>query len=143
MGKVLHVLLVLGCLAGIVTATLAYGEHYNTRPAPCDINSVWDCGTVNHSPYALLHGVPVALIGVVGYALLIAVAGRFPWLAFYGAAAGFLFSIRLTYIEWKVLEVWCLYCVSSQLIILVVMLLALVQALRSRPDWTRRHPLLA
>lgn len=129
--RALHAFIVLCCLAGVVVATLAYGEHYNTNPSPCQINAVWDCGIVNHSPYAALGGIPTALIGVVGYALLIAMAGRFPWLAFSGALAGFAFSLRYTYIEWKVLQVWCLYCVSSQVIIALIALLTLLAARRS------------
>jgi uncharacterized membrane protein len=139
MGKALNSLTVVFCLLGVVAATLAYGEHYNTKASPCQINSVWDCGIVNHSAYAVIHGIPIALIGVVGYALLIAVVGRWPWVAFYGALAGFLFSLRFTYVEWQVLEVWCLYCLSSQVIIAIISVLTLFAALHSRPDWARRH----
>lgn len=139
MGKALNSLTIFFCLLGVVAATLAYGEHYNTKPSPCQINSVWDCGIVNHSAYAVLHGIPIALIGAVGYALVIAFVGRYPWIAFSGALAGFLFSLRFTYVEWRVLEVWCLYCLSSQIIIAIVTVLALLAALRSGPDWARRH----
>jgi uncharacterized membrane protein len=78
---------------------------------------------VNHSDFALLRGVPVAAIGILGYSLLAALAGRFRVLAALGALAGLAFALRLTYIEWKVLEVWCIYCVASQGIIAVIFLL--------------------
>jgi len=120
------------CLAGVVTASLALREHYNTETAPCAINEVWDCGVVNHSPYAVLRGVPVALIGILGYALLAALAGRFPVVTALGALAGTLFSLRLTWVEWKVLEAWCIYCVTSQGIITAILLLSVAAAAASR-----------
>ncbi len=120
------------CLAGVVTASFALREHYNTETSPCAIDEVWDCGVVNHSPYAVLRGVPVALIGILGYALLAALAGRFPLFTALGALAGTLFSLRLTWVEWKVLEAWCIYCVTSQGIIATVFLLSVVAVLVSR-----------
>ncbi|MGH9481796.1 MAG: vitamin K epoxide reductase family protein [Terriglobales bacterium] len=128
-----NLLAVIACLAGALASALAYGEHYNTQPSPCQLNAVWDCGIVNHSPYAVLLGVPIALIGVVGYGLLIALIGRMPWLAFAGALAGFVFSLRYTFIEWRVLHLWCLYCVTSEVLIAMVALLTLLAALAPRP----------
>jgi len=119
------------CLAGVVVSALALGEHYNTQPSPCRIDAVWDCGIVNQSPLAMFAGVPVAMIGIVGYALLESLAGRFPRIVAGGALFATLFAFRLTWIEWKVLRVWCLYCVTSQGIILVVLALAVAQAFLS------------
>lgn len=125
---ILTVLIVIVCLAGVVDASLALGEHYNTGSSPCSINSVWDCGEVNHSSYAVMRGVPVAIIGIVGYALLGVLAGRFPWVTALTALAGVIFSLRLTWIEWKHLQVWCIYCVISQGIIIIIFLLSLIAA---------------
>jgi vitamin-K-epoxide reductase (warfarin-sensitive) len=133
MAKLLTLLIVLLCLAGVLTASLALGEHYNTNPSPCSINDRWDCGIVNHSPYALIRSVPVALIGIMGYALLAALAGRFPRLTALLALGGAIFSLRLTRIEWKLLGVWCIYCVSSQIIIALVLVLSLIAVWASRP----------
>lgn len=127
------------CLAGSFFSALAYGEHFNTNPSPCQINAVWDCGIVNHSRYALLRGIPIALIGVLGYGLLIALVGRLPWLAFAGALAGFLFSLRYTYVEWRVLHLWCLYCVTSEILIALVAIFTFLAA-RSRPSPLTPHP---
>ena len=130
--KILTVLIIISCLAGVVDASLALGEHYNTGTSPCSFNSVWDCGEVNHSDYALLRGVPVAIIGIVGYALLGVLAGRFPWITAVAALAGLIFSLRLTWIEWKHLQVWCIYCVISQGIIVIILVLAFTAALLSK-----------
>ena len=58
-------------VVGIVASSLALREHYRTEGfAPCDINAKWDCGIVNHSPYAMLWKIPVAIIGIAGYLLM-------------------------------------------------------------------------
>jgi len=127
----------------MLVSSLALAEHYNTQPSPCRINDAWDCGIVNHSPYALLHGVPVAIIGIMGYGLLAALSGRFPRFTAAAALVGMIFALRLTWIEWKVLTVWCIYCVSSQAIIAMIFLIASVAALlpRRRAQKRREHSL--
>jgi vitamin-K-epoxide reductase (warfarin-sensitive) len=118
-------LIVLLAIAGIVVSTLALKVHYDTGSEPCSINDKWDCGVVNHSPYAMIGGVPVAAIGMVGY-LLIGVLGfmRRSWLLLVCVLIGLGFALYLTNIEAHVLEVWCLYCVISQGIIAILTLLA-------------------
>jgi uncharacterized membrane protein len=130
--KFLTLLTVVLCMAGIVVSSLALREHYNTGSSPCSINDVWDCGIVNHSPYLVLFGVPVAILGIAGYALLAGLASKFPWITAAGALVGMIFSLRLTWIEWKVLQVWCVYCVSSQGIIAAIFLVAFIRALLVR-----------
>jgi uncharacterized membrane protein len=124
------VLIVL-CLLGIAAASLALREHY--RPygeSVCDINERWDCGIVNHSPYAMFHGVPVAVIGIAGYLLLGALAFRRSYkimLAF--AIPALAFSLYLAHIEQHVLGVWCLYCAISLGTISLMTLLLLITVL--------------
>lgn len=119
-------LIVLLAIAGMVVSGLALKVHYDTGSEPCSINDKWDCGVVNHSPYAVIHGVPVAAIGIAGY-LLIGVLGfmRRRVLLLVCVLAGMAFALYLTNIEAHVLEVWCLYCVISQGIIALLTLLAL------------------
>jgi vitamin-K-epoxide reductase (warfarin-sensitive) len=118
--------IVMLCLTGVLLSGLALGEHYNTKPSPCSINDKWDCGMVNHSPYATLRGIPVAMIGILGYALIAGIAGRLPRITVLVTLLALLFSLRLTWIEWKKLGVWCIYCVSSQVVIGMVFLFALI-----------------
>lgn len=110
-------------LAGAVVSGLALQVHYSTATEPCSINAHWDCGVVNHSPFAMMHGVPVAAIGILGYLALAGLAllrQRFALMLVVFAA--FCFALRLTFIEELVLEVWCLYCVISQTIIALLLL---------------------
>jgi uncharacterized membrane protein len=113
-------------LAGVVVSTLALRVHYTTETEPCSINEKWDCGIVNHSPFAEIAHIPVAAIGIAGYLALGGLAlvrRRIFTLAM--ALAGLAFALRLTYIERDVLMVWCLYCVISQGIIALITLLSL------------------
>ena len=107
-------LLIILALAGIVASSLALREHYRTDASPCTINEKWDCGIVNHSPYAMFHGVPVAVIGIAGYLLLGVLAYRraYAWMLPFVTIA-FAFAIHLADVEAFVLGVWCIYCAIS------------------------------
>ncbi len=108
-------------LVGIVVASLALREHYRVGTSPCSINDRWDCGTVNHSPYAVVVKIPVAIIGVGGYILLgVLAAVRARKLLVIAAVIGLAFSLYLTRIEAYVLEVWCIYCVASLAVITLI-----------------------
>ena len=123
-------ILVLLAIVGIVSASLALREHYRTDTSPCSINDRWDCGIVNHSPYAVLKGVPVAAIGIAGYLLLGALALRRAYrLMLVAALAGLGFSLYLSRIEARVLGVWCIYCVISLGVISLLSLLVLAKVL--------------
>ena len=119
-------LIVILALAGVVVSALALRVHYCTDTQPCSINEKWDCGIVNHSPYAMLGQVPVAALGIAAYAALAILAlARQRALVFLAALAGLGFALRLTFIEEYVLQVWCLYCVISQMVIALITLLSL------------------
>lgn len=118
--------LVVLAVAGIVVSALALREHYRTDASPCSINERWDCGIVNHSPYAMLFGVPVAIIGMAGYLLLGVLAARkaYAWMLPFVLVA-FAFAIHLADVEPMVLGVWCIYCVISLGIISLLSLLVI------------------
>ena len=119
-------LLALLAIAGVVVSVLALRVHYSTESAPCSINEKWDCGIVNHSPYAEIRGVPVAAIGIAGYLLIAALAIlRRRGLLLLAVLIGMAFALYLTNIEAKVLGVYCVYCVISQGIIAALLLLSI------------------
>lgn len=125
--KTIRYLIALLALAGAVVSTLALRAHYSTATEPCSINDRWDCGIVNHSPFAVIAHVPVAALGIAGYLALGALAlfgQRFA--AFLAALVGLGFALRLTFIEEFALGVWCLYCVISQAMIALMAVLSLI-----------------
>jgi vitamin-K-epoxide reductase (warfarin-sensitive) len=113
-------------IAGMVVSYLALRVHYNTGTSPCSINEKWDCGIVNHSPYAVMHGVPVAAMGIAGYLLIAGLAlARRRGLLLIATLIGMGFALYLSNIEAHVLGVWCVYCVTSQALIAVLMILSM------------------
>lgn len=122
----LRYLLALLALAGIIVSVLALQVHFSTESTPCSINEKWDCGIVNHSPYAVIYGVPVAAMGIAGYLLILVLAWlRRRGLLLVATMIGMGFALYLTHIEAKVLGVWCVYCVTSQAIIAALLLLSI------------------
>jgi len=112
-------------VAGVVVSSLALQVHYSNETEPCSINAKWDCGIVNHSPFAEIAHIPVAALGITGYLAIggLALLNRRRLVA--ALALGALgFSLYLTYIEKYVLEVYCIYCVTSLGIIVLINLLA-------------------
>ena len=99
------------------------------------------CETVQTSQWSRVLGVEVALIGVVGYAVLLGLAlvalrpaqaeRRGPAVALAGlAGGGVLFSLYLTYVELFVIHAICRWCVGSAAIIVTILLLALLELRR-------------
>lgn len=121
---------ILLALAGIIAASLALREHYREDTSPCSINDKWDCGIVNKSQYAVIAGVPVAVIGIAGYCLIGILGGLKRYrLLLVATLCGLAFSLYLTHIEATILGVWCIYCVISLGVISLMTFLALVTAI--------------
>ncbi len=117
--------LILFALLGFIASGLALREHYNTGASPCRINERWDCGIVNHSPFAVLAGVPVAAIGMAGYVLLAMLALKRAYRLLLAATlVGLSFSLYLSHVEAHILGVWCIYCVASLAVISLLTLLS-------------------
>jgi uncharacterized membrane protein len=134
--------LVVLAVVGIAASSLALREHYRTDASPCSINDRWDCGIVNHSPYAMFHGVPVAVIGIAGYLLLglLAAGKAYAWML-PPVTIALVFSIHLADIEKFVLGVWCIYCVISLGVITLITLLVVGKVIadsmhRDRPSYS-------
>jgi uncharacterized membrane protein len=124
--KTMHYLLATLAIAGVAVSVLALRVHYSTDIQPCDLNEKWDCGIVNHSPFAEIAHIPVAVMGILGYLALAGLALARQRVLVAGAAMiGLGFALWLTFIEEYVLQVWCLYCVISQVIIALITLLSL------------------
>ncbi len=121
--------------SGLLVA--AYLSYVETQSLPAFCGPVGDCNTVQSSSYARLWGVlPIGVLGVLGYLGIFAAwgVGRQRWgrLSAYApsvlagmALFGTIFSIYLTYLEIFVIKAVCLWCVTSAVIITLVLLFSL------------------
>jgi len=118
-------LIALLALGGAIVSALALQVHYSVTTEPCSINEKWDCGVVNHSPYAEVVGIPVAAIGIAGYLALAWLAlARQRGVTTLTATGALAYSLYLANIERTILGVWCLYCVISLGIIALMTVLS-------------------
>lgn len=122
-------------LAGVVDSAVALQRHFaKSATTYCDFSQQFNCDIVNRSEYSTLAGIPVAAIGVVGYAALFVLATFWksrpetPNRLLGAAIAGLAFALYLTYIEAYELTTWCILClISLALIFLITVLAALVK----------------
>lgn len=103
-----------------------YMAYVETTHISAICGPVGDCNTVQQSQYARLFGIPLGILGIVGYlfilgawllsrsaAIRLAAIGR---LVLYGfALAGTIFSIYLTFLEPFVIGATCAWCLGSAL----------------------------
>ena len=122
---------------GLGVATYLTVIHYAGISPLCGRNG-GSCEIVQTSEYSKLVGVPVALMGLIGYVLILASllgpqneTARFATVAF--TVLGFGFSAYLTYRELYSIHHICEWCVSSAVIMTVLMCLAVWRFLRGDP----------
>ncbi len=127
-------------ILGLAISSLSLVNHYSTsKSSYCSFGDNFNCDIVNRSIYSQVSGVPVALIGMIGYVVLALLS----WLTRRGndqrgfmiaaALAGLGFSLYLTYIEKFVLATWCILCLSSFAIIVLITILSLLAMRSSQP----------
>lgn len=100
-----------------------------------------DCSTVNASRFSEVNGIPVAVLGIVGYAAMLGVhlfENRSPFfrqnatlLIFGMALAGFIFTLWLVYVELAILKAICPFCVTSQVAMTIIFIIAVVRLIRN------------
>jgi len=128
--KTIIVLTAIGlCLAGYLTYV-----HYSGATPPCSIKGN-PCSQVQKSRYSEFVGIPVALIGLIGYIAILASLlapedEKARFLTTVLSIGGFGFSAYLTYRELFTLEKICEWCVASALLMTVIMCLSIWRYLR-------------
>ena len=113
-------------ILGIGVAGYLTVVHYREDLLVCGVTG--GCHTVQSSSYAVVAGIPIAILGLLMYVAmlgLVAVRLRRPDLndattmaAFAIALTGLLYSVFLTYVELFVIDAICQWCVVSALLTL-------------------------
>src|SRR5207302_5113921 len=125
-------------LAGVAVSSVSLYHHFGTsKTSFCTFGQSFNCDIVNRSSYSTVFGVPVALIGILGYLLILALATVYrdkaetPVMLLIITVGGLGFAVYLTYIEKFVLATWCILCLSSLALISAAAILSAVLALTS------------
>ncbi len=136
-GRLRAVIAALALAGGAIAAYLTYTRYSGTQIA-C---STGGCETVQHSRYAVVAGIPVAVLGLVGYAAILVTT------AFRGANAaaltvgfaviGLAFSAYLLVAQIALIHAICQWCVANDAVITLIAAAALyryILVLRPGPD---------
>jgi len=103
-----------------------------------------DCSVVNASKYSKINiaglVVPVAVLGVAGYAAILAVLlieqrngflQQNGSLVFFGISLmGFLFTLYLIYVEIALIRAYCPFCIASQAAMTFIFILSVIRVVR-------------
>lgn len=122
-------------LAGVGVASYLSWAHYADSAVVCVAGG--SCETVQESEYALVAGIPVAVLGLVSYTVILAlIAWDSPvarLLAATMAFVGLLFGAYLLALQLFVIDAVCIWCLAND--VLIAPALAVLTALRLRSDW--------
>jgi len=135
--RVLFAVIAVLSLAGVVDSAIALQRHYAKSATEfCDFNQKFSCDIVNRSEQSTLAGIPVAAIGVAGYAVLFVLSTFWkartdtPIRLLAASLLGLAFALYLTYVEAYVLNTWCILCLTSLALISLISILAIVLKVR-------------
>ena len=98
------------------------------------------CSVVNASRYSEVNGIPVALIGVGGYAAILALlfleqrSGLFQengtMILFGVSLVGFLFTAYLIVVEIFFIKALCPFCLASQAVMTILFIISVIRLIR-------------
>jgi len=112
---------------GIAISAFSLHHHFSrSKTSFCNLSQALNCDLVNRSSYSAFRGIPVALIGLIGYLLILALATFYrqkaetPMMLLIASVGGSAFALYLAYLEAYVIHAWCILCLSSLIVILLL-----------------------
>ncbi len=119
-------------VVGVGIAGYLTWAHYTGTAVICTTGG--GCETVQKSSYATIAGIPVAVLGLIGYSIIVALIAWDAPTARLGAATlafvGLLFSGYLLIVQVFVIDALCTWCVINDVVIAPA--LAVLTAIRLR-----------
>lgn len=125
-------------LIGLLVSIYMTVYKYTNNESMC-IGSA-GCSEVNASRYSEINGIPVAVLGVVGYTVILALLfleqqpGIFQEngaMLFFGVSLlGFLFTLYLIYLEVALIKAYCPFCLTSQAVMTVIFVISVIRLIR-------------
>ena len=132
------------CLAGLGVSAYLTIAHYNARVIlACPETGIVNCAKVTESPQSAILGVPVALLGLLYFAVIGPLHLPAAWRsdssllrrARVGAAvAGILMVLYLVYTELFTLDALCLWCTAVHTITFLLFVVTLVGTVQMAPE---------
>jgi len=136
---ILYSVAALVSLIGLADAIYLTIEHVTGQSVRCTITS--GCSEVLSSPYAVVRGFPLALVGAVAYFTVFALAtlAAFQYklvdrLLTFIVLLMFLTTLWLLYLQAFVIRHFCQYCLLSALVTITLTVLIMLAAKRQYPD---------
>ena len=127
-------------IAGLAIAAYLTVVHYADADPVCAISH--GCATVQQSDYAELAGIPVALLGLLGYVAILGSLARdgeaWRTATAFLALGGFGFSAWLTYVEIWRLDAICIWCVGSAICMTLLAGLSVARVFSAPPPRSAR-----
>ncbi|HET6372634.1 MAG TPA: vitamin K epoxide reductase family protein [Candidatus Polarisedimenticolia bacterium] len=135
-----RILLLASALLGLGASSVSSYVHYNllTKPAYssfCDVSATVSCTEAYTSQYGSFMGVPVAILGVVFFAVVLVltgVAGRpsssaretVPAYLFVLSTIGLAFALYLAWASYVVLKVFCILCALTYVSVIAIFIIS-------------------
>ena len=124
------------CALGLAIAGYLTYVHYEDIRPVCGLGG--DCVKVQTSEWSKLAGIPVAVLGLVGYAVILVsllIPGEQALIAgALTALVGFGFSAYLTYREVFTIEAICQWCVASAILMTLLAIITTTRLVLSPGD---------
>lgn len=109
-------------VVGFLVTVYATYLHFSSGPSTlCNFNAQFNCDVVNKGVYSEVFGIPVSILGMIGYVWFFVLARemilrpqrrmKLLLAASIAFAAGF--SLHLAWISSVLLSTWCLVCIAS------------------------------
>ena len=128
--KLLSKLLLFVSFLGFVDASYLTIEHFLNRIPPCTVGG---CEAVLTSEFAVIFGVPLALIGVLYYLLVFFLVLKNKNIKIL-VTLGFLASLGLLALQAFVIHAFCLYCLGSLATSTILFVLSFFYAIQASSE---------
>jgi uncharacterized membrane protein len=134
--RLLRAAVAIVALAGTAIAGYLTYVHYQPDALICTASG--GCETVQDSDYATLLGIPVALLGLCAYVVVLLLVAWDSEPARLGAAMIALsavgFAVYLVSLQAFVIDAWCVWCLSNDLVIVPLLAILTVWRVLREPD---------
>ena len=109
---------------GILLALYLLIQYYQLAPGSetfCNFNPLFNCNAMTTGSLATLFGIPVAVVGLIGYGfILFSSITKKKGLMLGMSAFGVLFCLRITILELFFVKIVCPVCLLCQLVMFIL-----------------------